>query len=186
MVSNAPSRILNVAVGGPQAVGKTSTLRIISRLRPDIDILFFGEQLPATFQEESPAEKDRVRTEVAGHIASKLTRRERVTLVDLHYLDLREPNPRIQHPEFLVYFDLLVFLSVSPEALWKRRAGDTGRSNRPMQVAHVEREVDAHLRYFDELVSHGVNATLIDCQSQALEVAKKLLRQVDRGEHASG
>ncbi len=173
------SRFLNVAVGGPQATGKSSVLRIVSQQRPEFEVIFFGEQLPADFLALAPSEIERIRAEVARRIASKLARRDSVKIVDLHYLDLREPNPKIQPADFLSCFDLLVFLTAPPEALLERRMADTTRNDRPMTLANVRRDVEAHLEYHDELLDVGMNTTLIDCQAQPLDVAMELLRRID-------
>jgi hypothetical protein len=179
-VSKTCSSLVNVAVGGPQAVGKSSALRALAQLRPEFDMIFFGEQLPSDFLDYSQAQKDHIRTRVAKGIASKMARGESVTVIDMHYLDLREPNPRVQRAGFLSCFNLLVFFNAPPEVLLVRRVADTSRPDRPMALASVRKEVDAHLEYFKELASHGTEAILIDCQRQPIEVAKELARHIDR------
>lgn len=173
------SNFLNVAVGGPQATGKSSVLRIVSQQRPEFEVMFFGEQLPDDFLALAPSEIERIRAGIARRIASTLARRDSVKIVDLHYLDLREPNPRIQPAGFLSCFDLLVFLTAPPEVLLERRMADTTRNDRPMTLADVRRDVEAHLEYYDELVDVGMNVTLIDCQAQPVDVAIELLRRID-------
>jgi hypothetical protein len=178
-VSKDFSSFLNVAVGGPQATGKSSLLRIVSQQRPEFEVIFFGEHLPDDFLALAPSEKGRIRGGVARRIASKLVRRDSVKIVDLHYLDLREPNPKIQPADFLSYFDLLVFLMAPPEVLLERRMADTTRNDRPMTLADVGEDVEAHLEYHVELVDVGMNATLMDCQAQPLDVAMELLRRIE-------
>lgn len=184
-MSKAFSSCANVAVGGPQAVGKTSALRALAQLRPEFDMIFFGEQLPDDFQDHTRAEKEHIRARAARRIASKLARRESVTVVDLHYIDLREPNPKIQQAEFLSCFDLMVFLNVSPEVLLERRTRDTIRKDRPMTLAHTRKDLGAHLKFFNELVRDGMAAALIESQGQPLDVAKELARHIDAGEPAA-
>jgi adenylate kinase len=178
-VSKDFTSFLNVAVGGPQATGKSSVLRIVSQQCPEFEVIFFGEQLPVDFLALAPSEIERIRAEVARRIASKLARRDSVKIVDLHYLDLREPNPKIQPADFLSCFDLLVFLTAPPEVLLERRMADTTRNDRPMTLADVRRDVKAHLEYHDELVNVGMNAALMDCQAQPLDVVTELLRRID-------
>ena len=178
-VSKDFSSFLNVAVGGPQATGKSSVLRIVSQQRPEFEMIFFGEQLQDDFLVLAPSEKERIRAGVTRRIASNLARRDSVKIVDLHYLDLREPNPKIQPVHFLSCFDLLVFLTAPPKVLLERRMADTTRNDRPMTLADVRGDVEAHLEYHDELVNVGMNATLMNCQAQPLDIAMELLRRID-------
>jgi|SRR5215216_3776145 len=178
-ISKDFSSVVNVAVGGPQATGKSSALRIVSQQRPEFDVIFFGEQLPNDFLALAPSEIQRLRARVARRIASKLAHRDSVKIVDLHYLDLREANPKIQPADFLSCFDLLVFLTARPEVLLERRMADTTRNDRSITLTDIKADVDAHLEYHDELVDVGMNAILIDCQAQPLDVALELLRRID-------
>ena len=179
-MSKAPSRFVNVAVGGPQAVGKTSALLALAQLRPEFDVIFFGEQLPDDFLDRTQAEKELARAMVTRRIASKLARRESVTVVDLHYLEIREPNPKIQPADFLSCFDLLVFLKAPPEALLRRRTTDTTRNDRPMMLSDLRKDLDVHFKYFNQLVSDGIEAVLIDCQGQPLDIVKELTWHIDQ------
>jgi len=172
---------LNIAVGGPQAVGKSSVLRIVSQQHPEFEVTFSGEELPADFLALAPSEKERIRTDVTRRITSSLARRDSVKIVDLHYLDFREANPRIQPTDFLSCFDLLVFLTAPPEVILKRRMADRNRMDRPTELGEVKREVEAHLEYRNTLVDAGRNTALIDCQPQLEDVAMKLMNLIDAG-----
>ncbi|MFI0796046.1 AAA family ATPase [Micromonospora rubida] len=172
---------MNVAVGGPQGVGKSSALRVLAGVRPDFDVVFFGDQMPDDFRDLRPADKQRIRAEVTDRIAARLARRARTTVVDLHYLDLREPDSSIQPADFLDHFDLLVFLLVPPETLLERRLADTSRADRPTTLPELRRDVDAHVASCDRLSSAGLPAVLIDCQGDPIGVAGQLLRHIDAG-----
>lgn len=178
-MSKVSSKFLNVAVGGPQATGKSSVLRIVSQQRPEFEAIFFGEQLPDDFPALAPSEIVRIRADVTKRIATTLALRDSVKIVDLHYLDLRESNSKIQPPDFLSCFDLLVFLTAPPQVLLERRMADTTRKERPMTLADLTEDVEAHLKYRNELVLSGMNTILMDCQPHPLEVSTELLRRID-------
>ena len=121
-MSNYTSGFLNIAVGGPQGSGKSSVLRLVSQHHPEFEVMHFGDELPGEWLSLTPDQKKRIRAEVTKRISSNLARRDSVKIVDLHYLDLREHNPRIQTIDFLSCFDLLVFLTAPPEVLLHRFA----------------------------------------------------------------
>lgn len=171
--------VAKIAVGGPQATGKTTVLRVLKQLRPDFEVIFFGEQLPDDFAGLAQHEQERHRARVTSDISAQLGRDLAVTLVDLHYLDLRESEPRLQAPEFLGRFDLLVFLTAAPEVLLARRLADTKRSDRPSTLAALTRDVEAHLAYYEELAATGHAAILIDCHQPPDAVARDVLRSID-------
>ena len=171
--------VVTVALGGPQAVGKSSTLRALTALRPDIAVIFLGEQFAADFADQSPAERARIRAQVTARVAPRLARRDTVTIVDLHYLDLREPDPRIQDAALLARFDLLAFLTLPPEALLERRHSDADRADRPAGLAEAVRDIDAHLAYARELANRNVATVLLDGRHRPTQVARQLLQHIE-------
>lgn len=173
------SPFLNIAIGGPQASGKSSVLRAISQQRPEFDVIYFGEQLPEEFADLDLNLRTQMREKVTGEIASSLMQRDSFKIVDLHYLDLREANPRIQPSQFLSCFDMLIFLELPSQILLDRRMADTGRRDRQMRIADIDTEVDAHSKYREELTKLGFNVVRIDAHEAPLDVANKLLRSID-------
>jgi thymidylate kinase len=171
--------MINVAVGGPQGVGKSSAVRVLALLRPELRVVFFGDQLPDDFRSRSPQEKAALRARVAEQVLSRLASGGPATVVDLHYIDPREADPKIQRMGFLSHFDLLVFLTVPPEVLRERRAADRRRTDRSLIAAELGQDVRAHLDYFGELVAAGFEAVLVDCQGPPAEIARKLLDRID-------
>ncbi|MBO3741525.1 AAA family ATPase [Actinoplanes flavus] len=171
--------MINVAVGGPQGVGKSSALRQLALLRPEFRVMFFGDQLPDDFRSRSPQDKAALRAQVTERFLARMASGGPATVVDLHYVDPREADPKIQRMEFLSHFDLLVFLTVPLEVLRERRAADRSRTDRSLVAAELGQDVRAHLDYFGELVAAGFRAVLVDCQEPPTEIARKLLDRID-------
>jgi adenylate kinase len=116
---------LNVAVGGPQGVGKSTVLRLLARQHPEYNMISVGDQFPADFSSLSAPDRARVRAQASELLSSRLLAdRGVVLLVDLHYLDLREPDPRVQPPEILAQFNLQVLLVAPVEVLLARRMSE--------------------------------------------------------------
>jgi adenylate kinase len=171
---------LNVAVGGPQGVGKSTVLRLLARQRLDYEAISVGDQFPADFRSLSAAGRARVRAQASERLSSRLVaNRDAVLLVDLHYLDLREPDPRVQPPEVLALFNLHVLLVAPAEILLARRRSDPSRADRSVSVADAERDVSAHVEYFGQATELGPNSLILDSREGPLEVAGELQRHID-------
>lgn len=171
---------LNVAVGGPQGVGKSTVLRLLARQHLDYEAISVGDQFPADFRSLSAVDRARVRAQASERLSSRLlANRDAVLLVDLHYLDLRESDPRVQPPEILAQFNLHVLLIAPADVLLARRMSDPGRADRSVSIADAERDVSAHVEYFGRETALGSNSLVLDCREGPLEVAGELRRHID-------
>jgi len=173
---------LNVAIGGPQGVGKSTVLRMLASGRPDFETISVGDQFPADFRALSDVERALVRHEASDRLSTRLrANQDRVLLVDLHYLDLRETVPRIQRSDILDLFDLHVLLSLPANVLLARRTSDPSREDRSVSIVDAERDLAAHLRYFRDRAINGQESLVLDCQKGPEEVAEELQRHIDAG-----
>lgn len=173
-------RGLNVAIGGPQGVGKSTVLRLLASGRPDYEAISVGDQFPADFRTLSDAERARVRYVASERLATRLVaNRDGILLVDLHYLDLREADPRIQRLDVLGLFDLHVLLSLSVELLVGRRRADPSRRDRLVSAIDAERDLAAHLKYFRDEIALDWDSLVLDCRETPRHVADELERYVD-------
>ena len=177
---------LNVAVGGPQGVGKSTVLRLLARRHPGYEVISVGDQFPAGFRSLSAADRARVRAQARERLSSRLlANHDVVLLVDLHYLDLRESDPRVQPPEILAQFNLHVLLVAPADALLTRRTSDPSRADRSVSMADAERDVSAHVEYFGQETAFGPDSLVLDCREGPLEVAGELQRHIDAWLQAS-
>ncbi|MFG2602333.1 hypothetical protein ACGFT2_02025 [Streptomyces sp. NPDC048514] len=166
---------LSVAIGGPQGIGKSTALRLLADRHPDYETISVGDRFPADFRSLPAADRARVRAGAGARLESRLlANRDGVVVVDLHYLDLREADPRVQRPEVLARFDLHVLLVAPADVLLARRTSDPGRTDRPVSLADAERDVAAHIEYFGREPALGPDALVLDCRPGPLEVAREL------------
>lgn len=171
---------LNVAVGGPQGVGKSTVLRLLARQHLDYEAISVGDQFPADFRSLSAVDKVRVRAQASDRLSSRLlANRDAVLLVDLHYLDLREADPHIQPRDILALFNLHVLLIAPADVLLARRTSDPGRADRSVSIADAERDMSAHVEYFGRETALGSNSLVLDCRERPLEVARELQRHIE-------
>lgn len=171
---------LNVAIGGPQGVGKSTALRALARQRSDLRVISVGDRLPNGFRRMKERDRKRIRAGATNELCSELAQGDGITVVDLHYLDLAEPEPRIQPPALLALIELRIVLLVTPEVLCDRRREDPIRSDRSLDIADARSDVEAHLAYAsDELGRDGV-VVLIDAAPTADVVASQLGGHIDR------
>lgn len=181
-----PGQPLKVAIGGPQGVGKSTLVSLVRSRQPDYLPFFVGEEFPPDFASRTHAERDLVRLEVGRRLETYMhANADRVLLVDLHYLDLRESDPRVQRPEILDLFDLHVLLTLTPELLAERRARDGTRMDRHRSLEAARRDVTAHLEYFHERKSGAAEWIVLDCAQEPGRLADELERNVDRRRMAS-
>ncbi|MES4889612.1 hypothetical protein [Streptomyces sp. NPDC096012] len=170
---------LSVAIGGPQGIGKSTALRLLADRRPDYETLSVGDRFPPDFRSLPAADRARIRARASDRLESRLlANRDTVVIVDLHYLDLREVDPRIQRPEVLARFDLHVLLVAPADVLLARRTCDSSRADRPVSIAEAERDVSAHVEYFGRDPALGPDKLVLDCQKSPLEVAQELHRHI--------
>jgi adenylate kinase len=171
---------LSVAFGGPQGVGKSTVLRLLANQHPDYDAISVGDQFPPDFRSLPAPTRAQVRAQASERLESRLlANRDVVVIVDLHYLDLREADPRIQRPELLAQFDLHVLLVAPADVLLARRASDSSRADRSVSIADAERDVYAHIKYFGQESALGPDALVLDCRKGPLEVLRELERHID-------
>jgi adenylate kinase len=170
---------LNVAIGGPQGVGKSTVLRLLADQHPDYDAISVGDQFPPDLRSLPATARARVRARASERLESRLlANRDAVVIVDLHYLDVREADPRVQRPELLAQFDLHVLLVAPADVLLVRRTSDPSRADRSVSIADAERDVSAHVEYFGQESALGPDALVLDCREGPLEVARELQRHI--------
>ena len=171
---------LSVAIGGPQGAGKSTVLRLLADQHPDYVSISVGDQFPPGFRSLPVTARARVRARACEWLGSQLlANRKAVVIVDLHYLDLRESDPRVQPSKLLAQFDLHVLLVVPADVLLVRRISDSSRADRLVSLADAERDVRAHLEYFGQESTPGPDALVLDCREGPVEVARELQRHID-------
>lgn len=176
----------HVAVGGPQGVGKSTAVRLLAGRCPTLDVLSIGEEFPDDFASLPPAGRRRVRADISERVAARLAAADGVVVADLHYLDHREPEPRLQPPELLAHFGLRIVLSAPPEVLLARRASDPTRADRSLALVDVRRDLLAHLRYAEHELGQDGRALVLDCGDDPDAVAKRLKDTIERWVATSG
>lgn len=171
---------LNVAVGGPQGIGKSTTLRFLARHRPDVRILSAGDRFPGGFRSMERSERDRIRAQVTSDLCEELAAGRGVTVVDLHFLDRAEPGLRIQPPALLALLDVRLVLVAPPEVLHARRRDDQERLDRSVDLAEARRDVEAHLAYVANERSPTGPVLLVDATSSPGSIAAAIGDHIDR------
>lgn len=173
-VDSETSPPLNVAVGGPQGVGKSTVLRLLRDQWPAVEVVSIGDQLPPDFKQLSATDRARARLQAGNVVLDRMTRQAGgVLLVDLHYLDMDEVDPRIQSSKFLERFSHHVLLIASPAAIESRRRSDTQRSNRSFDYRKIQRDVEAHTEYFR--LAMFPRSTVIDCERPPEAIAAAIV-----------
>lgn len=181
--------MIMIAVGGARGVGKSTTLGLLTKLDPEIDLISLGDKLndfslrqtgTSIYDVSTPA-KDQMRKAFTEELILGVQQNDGCFLLDLHYTDIREGVDKIIQPEVLIKnVDNYVVFDADAETIAQRSLNDPKKRNRITNLAYIEMDRFAEVsaaRYLAEIYHRPY--TYIDASHHPEDVVAELHRSLE-------